>query len=167
MIIRKSDVQVEYIDLTHVRTEAIQYVNRTSPVSINQIRSADWGIVQTTDGIFCLTKDGYGQADPISDEHPLRIDLWAEKLVHDDIGNPVVFGSTQPQWHAKLSDQELLNLRNGERENLASFIGDTLPVHQENFNKWNSFLSAKFHWDLDDILGKDSEDKCQKKPDAN
>ena len=152
MIIRKSDVQVESIDLTSVRTEAIHYVNRTSEVPINQIRSADWGIVQTSEGIFGLTKDGYGQVDPITNEHPLRIDLWAEKLVHDDIGNPVLFGSSVPQWHATLSDQELLGLRSGQKENLASFIGDSQPSHQENFNKWNDFLSSKFHWDLDDIL---------------
>ena len=90
--------------------------------------------------------------DPITNEHPLRIDLLAEKLVHDDIGNPVVFGSSVPQWHATLSDQELLGLRSGQKENLASFIGDSQPSHQENFNKWNDFLSSKFHWDLADIL---------------
>jgi len=154
---RHSNISVEPLDLTKVRSDAIQFANQTSEIKINQVRSVDLGIIQTADGIYCLSRDGIGIKDPITDEQRLILDLWGERVVTDDFGRPVVFGPQEPQWHVSLGSNELLQLRTGEKENLGTFISKSEQYHQENFNEWNDFIDLKFHWDFGEVKLKESQ----------
>ena len=149
---RKSSVEVQPLDLTKVRVDTIQIANHIGEFRINQARSEDWGIVQTADGTYGLSRDGAGNKRPITIEDPLLIDVWTERVVNDDIGRPVTFGTLSPQWHVALNEQQALMLQVGEKENLSTFIANSDPEHQKNFEDWNTFISHKFHWDLGDLL---------------
>ena len=146
---RNSNVEVQPLDLTVVRIETMQLANHVGEFKINQARSEDWGIVQTSDGIYGISRDGAGNRKPISEEDPLMINIWTERVVTDDIGRPVTIGTFDPQWHVALNEKQALGLQTGSTENLTTFIVDSA---QESFEDWNEFISYKFHWDIGDLI---------------
>lgn len=130
---RESNVVVKVLDLSKLEQEAFDYLKRKNiEESYTRCESRfNWGIVETSNGLYALCDEGVGPGKPITEEHPLFLEFH---------GKSDQSFSLFPIVGSSVNDKELKELPVKEEKNLANFIRTFGSRLETNFNEWNSTL---------------------------
>lgn len=137
-----TDVMVTPLDLSAVEAEAAAYLTKHREVdgksAVTKVTTNHtWGVVETPQGLFALCSEGVGPDDPITDEKPLRVEMWVR--AYADKGEDT-FISIFPEVASKLGPEELRGYATDERVNLADFIRTFGARLDGNYSMWRSTL---------------------------
>jgi hypothetical protein len=130
---RPTTIEVNLIDVTGLEEQALTAVPQDRFPGATHIR-AGWtplGFVRTERGVYALNNEGVGPCDPISDDNPFVVDLYAERREGKRVNC-----WAYPAVEAKLTVQDLESLATGERLNLADFVRAFGARLDSNYERW-------------------------------
>lgn len=139
---RESNVVVEVLDLSDVKSRALTYANDRLDDGDElwdkvSTYGGDYGRAFDSDGnMFVLNTEGVGGSKPVSKEHPVFIEFHASRETDEG-----TVGTMLPVATAEMRDTDFADTPVVKEVNLADFIRSFGARLESNFDSWNRVLT--------------------------
>ena len=128
--------------------QALQEAHKEGKNVLGSHIMGNWGIIETSKGVYILNDDGVGNDKPLAEDNPTTIPVYAE-LVGDKPNT--IRSELIPTLNLTIKPSNLHEVPRGEQENLQRFIrtfGNRLDV---NYEIWQKAMEPIFEEETSEV----------------
>ena len=137
---RISPITVKVVDFSKYNKEAKEHIQKKNPDRkvIEATIHMDWAYCETPKGLIMLSSEGVGFAEPVSEEHPLELDVHGK--YESDKGDGSYSLDIFPVMGYRFNDPNEIRELPCEEKPLSEFIRSFGSRLESNFRQWEKFL---------------------------